>query len=117
MDADLKQYLDDMKADLKAHADGQIEASEQRLQGQIEASEQRLKAHTEGQLDAVEQRLRAHTGEECEKVETKRLTEFHKWGRTSDMQTRQALQDAATLGERTLAAEDRISALERNRAA
>jgi hypothetical protein len=33
------------------------------------------------------------------------------------MRTRQALQDVATLAERMLAAEDRISALERNRAA
>jgi hypothetical protein len=36
-----------------------------------------------------------------------------KWGRTSDMRTRQALTEAGMLGERMLALEDRISALER----
>jgi hypothetical protein len=76
VDADLKEYFEEMKADLKVH-----------------------------------------TSQECEKVETKLLTEFYKWGRTSGMRTREALQQADTLAERMLAAEDRISALERRHAA
>jgi hypothetical protein len=105
MVAGLRQYLDDMKADLKSHTDGQIAASEQRL-----------KSHTEGQIDAVEQRLKAFTHEECEKAETKLLTEFHKWGRTSEIRTRGAIQHAANLEERLLVVEDRVSAIERKSA-
>ena len=66
-------------------------------------------------LEAMEGRLLQHVSQECEKVETKLLTEFHKWGRTSDMRTRQAITDTGILGERMLAVEDRISALERDR--
>ena len=132
MDTDLRQYLEEMKADikahtaeqidaaeqrLKAHTAGQIDASEQRLSahtaGQINASEQRLNAHTASQIDAAEQRLKAYTGQECERVETKLLTEFHKWGSTSDIRTHEALRHGATLEERMIVAEDRISAIER----
>jgi hypothetical protein len=67
-----------MDAELKAH---------------LEAMEARLKAHTE----EMEARLKAHTSLECEKVETKLLREFYKWGRTSDIRTRQALAESATL--------------------
>lgn len=83
MDAELKQHLEGMEARLRA-----------------DASE-------------MEARLRAHTSQECEKVETKLLTEFFKWGRTSDMRTRQALADAASIGERMLILEDRVTSLER----
>jgi hypothetical protein len=121
MDADLKQYLEEMETRINAHTDGKIDASEQRLkahtEGQIDASEQRLKAHTEGQIDAVEQRLKAYAHEECEKVETKLLTEFHKWGRMSEIRTRGAIQHAANLEERLLVVEDRVSAIERKSAA
>ena len=34
-----------------------------------------LKTH----LDAMEARLKVHVSQQCEKVETKLLTEFHKW--------------------------------------
>jgi hypothetical protein len=92
MDADLKQYLD-------------VKFTE------VEVRFQSMDAR----MEAMEARLRQHVGIECEKVETKLLTEFHKWGRTSDMRTRQAITDTGLLGERMLAAEDRISALERQR--
>ncbi|MGA2716350.1 MAG: hypothetical protein ABSG41_24915 [Bryobacteraceae bacterium] len=42
-----------------------------------------LKTH----LDGMEARLITHVSVECEKIETKLLTEFHKWGRTSEMRT------------------------------
>jgi hypothetical protein len=64
-------------------------------------------------LAAMEARLVTHVSVECEKIETKLLTEFHKWGRTSEMRTRQAMTDVGFLGERLIAAEERISALER----
>jgi len=63
-------------------------------------------------LDAMRTELRI----EIERVETNLLTEFWKWGRTSDIRTRQALGDTAALSERLLNAEDRISVLERKRA-
>jgi len=72
-----------MDAELKQH----LEAMESRMDGKLEAMESRL----EGKLDAAEERLKANTRQECEKVETALLTEFHKWGRTSDMRTREAL--------------------------
>ena len=68
------------------------------------------------EVDVKLAELRAHVSEECEKVETKLLGEFWKWGRTSDMRTRQALAESAALGERLLAVEDRITALERKSA-
>jgi hypothetical protein len=70
-----------------------------------------LKQH----LDDMEARLKTHTSQECEKVETRLLREFYKWGRTSDIRTRQALAESATLAERMLNAEDRISDLERGK--
>ena len=50
------------------------------------------------EVDVKLAELRAHVSEECEKVETKLLGEFWKWGRTSDMRTRQALAESAALG-------------------
>ncbi len=80
----------------------------------------RLKAYIderfEGQKACSDQRsegLKAYINERSEKVETALLSEFWKWGRTSDMRTRQAITDTGLLGERVLAIEDRVSALER----
>lgn len=53
MDAELKEYLENMEA--------------------------RIMERVGGRIDAAEERLKAHTSAECEKVETKLLTEFHKW--------------------------------------
>ena len=83
MDEELKTYLEEMKRELRGHT------------------------------EAMEARLKLHVSEQCYGVETKLLTEFHKWGRTSDMRTRQAITDVGLLGERMLAVEDRNSALER----
>ena len=94
MDAELKKHLEDMEG---------------RLEGKLDAAEQRL----EGKLDAAEQRLKDFIRDADHDLETTILTEFHKWGRTSDMRTREALTHAAALAERMLAVEDRVSALER----
>jgi len=89
MDEDLKQHLDAMEA--------------------------RLMERLAGRIDAVEDRIKDHISRSDHDLETKIITEFHKWGRTSDMRTRQAITDVGLLGERMLAVEDRISALERDR--
>lgn len=70
-----------------------------------------LKTH----LEAMEARLKTHTSLECEKIETKLLREFWKWGSTSDIRTRQSMENTNALNERMLNAEDRISALERSK--
>jgi hypothetical protein len=62
-------------------------------------------------LEGMEERLTAAV----EKVETSLLTEFYKWGRTSDIRTRQAMDNVSGLNERMLNAEDRITALERSK--
>jgi hypothetical protein len=120
MDADLKQHLEelearlnerleDVEARLKAHTSGQIDAAEQRLEGKLDAAEQRL----EGKLDAAEQRLKDFVRNSKHEMETRIVAEFQRWGRTSDMRTKDALTDLAALAERMLAVEHRVSALER----
>ena len=99
MDSELRQYLEEMEGRLTQRADG------------MEAHLTRLTQ----QADEMEARLRAHTSQECEKVETSLLTEFWKWGRTSELRTRQSMETMTTINERLLNAEDRISALERRR--
>jgi len=74
MDQDLKQHLESMEA---------------RFMSALNNRTDQLKT----QIDDLRVELKAHVAEECEKVETKLLTEFHKWGRTSDMRTRQAITD------------------------
>src|SRR5713226_1610667 len=101
MDADLKQYLDDMKRDIDQRFD---------------TVEARIMERVGGRIDAVEQRLKDFIREADHDLETKIITEFHRWGRTSDMRTKQALSETGLLGERMLAVEDRLSALERARA-
>jgi len=71
MDEDLKIYLEGMEARLDARfevIDRRFEAMDARLDGMDARSE------------AMEARLITHVSVECEKIETKMLTEFHKWG-------------------------------------
>ena len=49
------------------------------LKAHFEAMEARLDARSE----AMETRFKTHVNVECEKIETKLLTEFHKWGCTA----------------------------------
>jgi hypothetical protein len=83
MDSELKDYLDEMKRDLTAHVEG------------------------------VESRLRVHVSQECEKVETKLLTEFHKWASPVEMRIRShaAVMRALDLEQEALT--DRMDKLER----
>src|SRR5579862_8360650 len=103
MDSELKQYLEGMESRLSADI--------QQVRSEIQQVETGLRA----EIQQVEERLRAHTSQECEKVETKLMTELWKWGRTSDVRTRQSMENANALNERMLNVEDRISNLERNR--
>lgn len=101
MEAELKQHLDDMRRELV---------------GRLEAGEARLMERLAGRIDAAEERIKDFVREADRDLETKVVGEFWKWGRTSDMRTRQAITDTALLGERMLAVEDRLSALERSKA-
>ena len=60
MDAELKQFLIGM---------------EERLKGSVIEMEERLR----GSVIEMEERLKEYVNERCELVETKLLTEFHKW--------------------------------------
>jgi hypothetical protein len=111
MDAELKQHLEGMEARLREHVSIECDKVETRLREHVSEVETRLREH----VSEVETRLREHVSIEDEKVETRLLTEFHKWGRTSEMRTRPAITDVGLLGERMLAVEDRVSALERAR--
>ena len=93
MDEELKQYLEGME-------DRIVERTMERVDGRI---------------DAVEERMKDFARQTSHDLETKIVGEFYKWGRTSDMRTRQAIADTGLLGERMLNVEDRISALERER--
>jgi hypothetical protein len=107
MDEDLKKYLDAKFQVLDAKFQA-IEASQVQL-------ERNIMERVGGRIDAVEERLKAFVAQADHDLETKIITEFHKWGRTADMRTRQAITDTGILGERMLAVEDRVSALERER--
>jgi len=106
MDPELKQHLESI--------DTRLQAMDTRLQA-MDGMEGRFMSALASQIDQLRVELKEHVSEELEKVETKLLTEFHKWGRTSDMRTRQAITDTGILGERMLAVEDRVSELERRR--
>src|SRR5580700_10677479 len=114
MDEDLKQYLDGKFAVI----DGKLTAIDGKftaIDGKFLEFETRIMARVDGRIDAVEERMKDFVRQSNHDLETKIITEFHKWGRTSDMRTRQAITDTGLLGERMLAVEDRISALERER--
>ena len=104
MDADLKTHLEAMEARFDARFDG-MDARFDRMDARLDGMDARS--------EAMEARFKTHVSVECEKIETKLLTEFHKWGRVSEIRTRQAMTDVAFLGERMMVAEERISALER----
>jgi len=110
MDEELKQYLDGMEGRI---VDRVTESVTDRVTD-------RVTERVGGRIDAVEERLKDYVRQSNHDLETKIITEFHKWGRTSemhswDMGTRQANTDTGLLGERMLAVEDRVAALERER--
>jgi hypothetical protein len=100
-----------MEARLDARFDG-IDARFDGIDARFAATDARFDG-IDSRFAAMEERFKTHVSVECEKIETKLLNEFYKWGRTSEMRTRQAITDVGMLGERLIAAEERISALER----
>jgi hypothetical protein len=107
MDEDLKQYFDGKFAAI----DDKFAA----IDDKFVEFEGRIMDRVEGRIDAVEERMKDYVRQSVRDLETKIITEFHKWGRTSEMRTRQAITDTGLLGERMLAVEDRVAALERER--
>jgi len=106
MDEELKAYLDSMKAEFKA-VRAEIQSVGTGLGAEIQsvgtglgAEIQSVRTGLKEESQLIRTELKAHVSEECEKVETKLLTEFWKWGRTSDMRTRQALAETSALSER-----------------
>jgi chromosome segregation ATPase len=135
MDAELKRYLAELRQYLDAKfgaidskfaaIDSKFAAIDSKfaaidaelgvIKSQIKELEARIMERIDGRIDAVEERMKDYVKEAVHDLETTMIKEFHKWGRTSDMRTRQAITDTGFLGERLLAVEDRVSALERER--
>ena len=99
MDQELRAYLDEMKSELSRIIDG--------LEGKLVGLETRLL----GEIQSSEERGREHT----ELVETRLLTEFWKWARTTEARYRQETSVVGTLNERVKMVEDRVSELERRK--
>lgn len=96
MDAELKSFLEAMEQRLN-------QQNEQRL----EALETRVKHYIDQRIEVVEARI--------ERVETRLLTEFHKWASPVDarMRSHSAVMRALDLEQEALA--DRVSKLEKPR--
>jgi hypothetical protein len=138
MDEDLKTYLDARFDESRTETRAMLDESRTETRAMLDESrtetramfdDSRAESRTEtraienslmeriaGRLDAVESRLRDFIAEADRDLETKIVGEFWKWGRTSDIRTRQALTESSLLNERMLSVEDRISALERQKA-
>jgi hypothetical protein len=128
MDAELKTFLESMETRINNRVDARVSAAEEQIvdrvmfgvDKRIDAAEERIidrvMERVGGRLDASEERMKDFVRASDHDLETKIVGEFWKWGRTSDLRTKQALGDVGTLNERILAVEDRISALERRSA-
>jgi hypothetical protein len=115
VDNELKAYLEGMEARFAERFDA-VDSRIAAVDARIDAVESRIMERVDGRIDAVEERLKDFIRKSDHDLETKMIAEFWRWGRTSDMRTRQALADASALNERMLAVEDRVSALERRSA-
>ncbi len=104
MDNQLKEYLDGKFAvvgDNFAAINGKFAAIDVKFAGMdeklaaIDAKfvevERRIMERVDGRTDAAEERLKDHIRQSNHDLETKIITEFHKWGHTSDMRTRPAI--------------------------
>ena len=107
-DSELKQYLEAMQGDLTS-----LKQDLSSVKQDVATMKDRIMARVDGRIDDVESRMRDFVGSAILDLETKIVGDFWKWGRTSDMRTRQSLGESAALNERMLNVEDRVSALER----
>jgi hypothetical protein len=88
---------------------GSGHVTKQDLRDMLGEMEARLQATLRADIDASEKRLRG----DIENGETKRLTEFWKWGRVSDQRMRRVEFSDATTVERIGTLEERVFTLER----
>lgn len=113
----MESHLMGMESRLMAHFESWLSAEvgslESRFTNEMGSLESRIMSRVEGRIDASEDRLKAAIRDAAEGVENKILGEFWKWGRTSDMRTRQALGNVFEFNDRLMAIEDRVSSLER----
>ena len=100
MDQELKEYLQAMEGRMDAKLDGLGSRMDAKLEG--------LESKIDAKLDCLEIRVKDHV----EIVETRLLTEFWKWARTSDIKGRQSSNDIGTLTERMNAVEERLRDIE-----
>lgn len=99
MDQELKSYLESISGNL-AELKHDMSGVKQEIAG------------IKQDMVSLEIRLREHT----ESVETRLLTEFWKWAKTSDARYRQGQAVVGALDDRVQAVEDRVADLERRRA-
>ena len=90
-----------------------LDGLEQRFGRKLDDLEQRSEQKFDEKLNALDASLREHT----ENVETRLLSEFWKWARTSDIKTRQYGADISSLIERITVVEERLRDLEFRRPA
>jgi UDP-N-acetyl-D-mannosaminuronic acid transferase (WecB/TagA/CpsF family) len=128
MDAELKQYLGGMETRIierviavEQHVIavgkrvGTVEHQVGAVDDHVSAVEARIMVRVGGRIDAFEERLKDCVREALRDLETRLAAEFRKWGRTADLRTRQVISDVSLFGERLMAVEDRMTALERGR--
>jgi hypothetical protein len=121
MDEELKQYLEGMEGRIVDRVTERVtDRVTERVTDRVaelvtDRVTERVTERVGGRIDAVEERMKDYVRQSNHDLETKIIIEFHKWGRTSDMRTKQAITDTGLLGERMLAVEDRVAALERER--
>jgi len=120
MDAELKAYLDDMRREMggikREMGDIKGEMGDMRREmGDIKREMGDIKREMgdiKREMGDMKRDLMAHT----EEVETRLLTEFWKWARTSDARYRQSHSMVEAMDHRVQVVEDRVAELERKRA-
>jgi hypothetical protein len=86
MDAELKQYLDQRFDTI----DQRFAAMETTFTRQLTETEHRIMNKVDGRIDALEDLIKnSAIPETIERLETRLLSEFWKWGKTSDARVRQ----------------------------
>jgi hypothetical protein len=80
MDSELRQYLDDMRASILQDTKTSIMEMQASIMERID-----------GRIDASEERMKDFIRKADFELETKIVGEFWKWGRSSDVRTREAI--------------------------
>jgi 23S rRNA pseudoU1915 N3-methylase RlmH len=114
MDPELKSYLSEMKAELKAEmsemkADLRAEMSE--MKAELKADTAMLRSEFKSDLADMKIELKAHT----EMIETRLLSAFWQWSKTTDARARQQGAVITGVDERLSIIEQRVTNLEQRR--